>query len=134
MNNDSYRERLAWFKRNEKPEVVLLIADNPELTNIVVAWTNLEVKRAEKLTELGGESESDLWRWLWENAEYSRATLIEKIGVSYSELGLEGKLKLLIGNRILYPDGTVNSFVQRYLRDRVLKLFESKSQRQVKKA
>ncbi len=134
MHDHIYGERLAWFKRNEKPEVVLLIADNPELTSIVVAWTNLEVKRVEKLTEPGRESESGLWRWLWENADYSRATLIEKIGVSYSELGLEGKMKLLIGNRILYPDGTVNSFVQRYLRDRVLKLFESKSQRQVKKA
>ena len=35
-------------------------------------------------------------------------------------------MKPLIGNRVLYPDGTVNSFVQRYLRDRVLKLFEPK--------
>jgi hypothetical protein len=36
------------------------------------------------------------------------------------------KLRSLIGNRILYPDGTVNSFAQRYLRERVLKLFQAK--------
>ncbi len=61
-----------------------------------------------------------------EEARYSWAELLDKIGISISETGLESKLKPLIGNRILYPDGSVNSFVQRYLRDRVLKLFGTK--------
>ncbi len=134
MSEADYTEKLAWFKQNEKPEVVLLIADNPERTRIVVAWTNLAVRRAERLTELGGESENDVWEWLWENAQYSRTSLVEKVGVSYSESGLESKMQPLIGNRILYPDGTVNSFVQRYLRDRVLKLFDTKSKGPAKKA
>jgi hypothetical protein len=42
-------------------------------------------------------------------------------------------LKPLIGNRIIYPDGTVNSFVERYLRERVVKLFEAKPKKSVKK-
>jgi hypothetical protein len=42
------------------------------------------------------------------------------------------KLKPLIGNRVLYPDGTVNSFVQRYLRERVLRLFEAKPRKPAK--
>jgi hypothetical protein len=33
---------------------------------------------------------------------------------------------------VIYPDGTINSFVQRYLRDRVLKLFEAKPARSTK--
>ncbi len=45
---------------------------------------------------------------------------------------VERKLKPLIGNRVLYPDGTVNSFVQRYLRERVLKLFDAKTARPTK--
>ena len=28
MNADLFTEKLEWFKQNEKPEVVLLIADN----------------------------------------------------------------------------------------------------------
>jgi len=70
-----------------------------------------------------------VWEWLWENTKYSRAELKEKIGVPLSELSLGIKMRPLIGNRVLYPDGTVNSFVQRYLREQVLKLFEAKPKR-----
>ena len=68
------------------------------------------MRRAEKLTEL-----------------------IEKLGISFSESGLESKMKHVIGNSVLYPDGTVNSFVQRYLREQVLKLFDAKPKRSAKK-
>jgi len=133
MPEDLFAEKLAWFKQNEKPEVVLLLADNPDLVKIVVAWTSLEVKRADKLTALSGESESEAWEWLWQNTKYPLSELKGKIGISFSELSLENKLKPLIGNRIIYPDGTVNSFVQRYLREQVAKLFEAKQKRPVKK-
>lgn len=53
--------------------------------------------------------------------------------IELDELALENKLKPLIGNRVIYPDGTVNSFVQRYLREQVLKLFEAKPKKPVKK-
>ncbi len=133
MKEDLYLQKLAWFKENERPEVVLVVADNPERIKIVVAWTNLDVRRAEKLTELRGESENEVWEWLWKNAKYSLTELIEKIGISLPESGLESKMRPLIGNRVLYPDGTVNSFVQRYLREQVLKLFDAKPKRPSKK-
>ncbi len=133
MDGNLYTEKIAWFKQNESPEVVLVVADNPELIKIVIAWTSLGVKRADKLTKLASETESEVWAWLWENARFSRAELKEKIGVPFSEVALENKLRPLIGNRIIYPDGTVNSFVQRYLREQVAKLFEAKQKRPVKK-
>lgn len=134
MDEDLYRQKLAWFKQNERPEVVLLVADNTERIKIVVVWGNLDVRRAEKLTELTGESENDAWEWLWQNAKYSRTELMEKAGISLSESALDRKIKPLIGNRVLYPDGNVNSFVQRYLRDRVVKLFEPKPKRSTRKS
>lgn len=135
MSEDLYSQKLDWFKQNEKPEAVLLVADNPERIKIIVGWTSLEVRRAEKLTDLRDESENEVevWEWLWENARYSRAELIDKIGIPFSESGLESKMKPLIGNRVLYPDGTVNSHVQRYLREQVLKLFDAKPKRPAKK-
>jgi len=133
MDEDLYTEKLAWFKQNERPEAVLVVADNPEFIKIVVAWTSLDVKRADKLTRLPGESESEIWEWLWQNTKYLLSELKEKIGISFSELSLENKMRPLIGNRIIYPDGTVNSFVQRYLREQVAKLFETKQKRPVKK-
>lgn len=133
MNNNLYNEKLAWFKQNERPEVVLVVADNPELIKIVVAWTSLNMRRAEILSELLGDSESATWEWLWQNTKYSLSELKEKIGIPFSEIALENKLRPLIGNRIIYPDGTVNSFVERYLREQVLKLFKVKPKKPVVK-
>jgi len=133
MIEDSYTDKLNWFKQNEKPEVVLLIAENPDLVKIVVAWTSLDVRRADKLTGLPGGSESEAWEWLWENTTYNLRELKEKIGTPFSEIALENKIKPLISNRIIYPDGTVNSFVERYLREQIVKLFEVKPKKPVKK-
>ncbi|MGD0856440.1 MAG: hypothetical protein ABSA18_11620 [Dehalococcoidia bacterium] len=132
MDNNLYAEKLRWFKLNEKPESVLLIADNPELIKITIAWTNLEVRTATKLTELVGESENEIWEWLWKNTMFSLTELRLKADVPYLESVLEGKMRPLIGNRILYPDGTENSFVQRFLRERVLKLFETRLKKSTK--
>lgn len=110
----------------------MLIADNPELIKITIAWTNLEVRTATKLTELVGESENEIWEWLWKNTMFSLTELRLKADVPYLESVLEGKMRPLIGNRILYPDGTENSFVQRFLRERVLKLFETRLKKSTK--
>jgi len=133
MSKNLYAEKLSWFKQNEKPETVLLVADNPECVKLVIAWTNLNVRCSEKVTKLRGESENEIWEWLWKNTIFSKKELIEKTGIHFSELALDAKFKPLISNRILYPDGTVNSFVQRYLREQVVKLFEAKPKRSAKK-
>ena len=125
MDNDFFIEKLHWFKQNEKPEAVLVIADNSELIKIIIGWTNLEVRHTDSILELNNASENEIWEGLWKNTKINLTELKEKTGVPYSESVLESKLKPLIGNRILYPDGTINSFVQRYLRERVLTLFES---------
>lgn len=127
MDEDFYGEKLEYFKEKEQPEAVLLIADEPNLINIVITWTNITVTRAKKLSRLSGDSDSDVWEWLWKNTVYSREEVIAKSALS--EQGFDRKMIPLIGNRVLYPDGTVNSFVQRYLRDRVMKLFDAKPKR-----
>ncbi len=132
MSENLFIEKLNGFKQNEKPETVLVIADNPELIKIIVAWSNLEVKPAGELTKLTGDSENEIWGWLWKNTGFSLTELKAKTGIPCSESVLEQKMKLLIGNRILYPDGTVNSFIQRYLRGEVAKLFEAKAKKSTK--
>ena len=109
---------------------MLFVADDPELMKIVVAWTSLDVRPAEKLTDPPDESDRKGWDWLWANAKYSVEDLAEKSGLTAPRV--ERKLRPLIGNRVLYPDGTVNSFVQRYLRERVLKLFDAKPRKSTK--
>jgi hypothetical protein len=126
MTESTFADKLNWFKQNEQPEAVLIIADNTDLIKIVSGWSNLEVEITDNLPELVGNSENTVWNWLWKNSRFSLTELKAKTGAPYSESVLKQKLKPLIGNRILYPDGTVNSFVQRYLRSEVVKLFETK--------
>jgi hypothetical protein len=131
VNVDIFAEKLSWFKQNEKPETVLLIADNPDRIKLVIAWTNCLIKRSENITELNGQSENETWEWLWENIDYSKSELKEKGDIA-SEIVLENRMKPLVGNRIIYPDGTMSSYVQRYLRDQVVKLFEVKPKKPAK--
>ena len=125
MSEDPFSTNLDWFKQNEKPEVVLLIADSQILVRLAVAWTNMAVARTSEGDGPQNESEAARWEWLWMNVDYSHEELAEKAGIS--EYGLDDKLKSLIGNRILYPDGTINSYVQRYLREKVLASFSTKA-------
>jgi uncharacterized protein YukJ len=127
-----FTERLNHFKNNEKPEAVLVIAKDQVLIKIIIAWTNLQIKQNDVLTELSSDSEKDTWVWLWENCRFSLADLRTIIGVPYSDSGLQKQLEPLIANRIIYPDGTVDSFVQRYLRNEVAKLFDGKARKRTK--
>jgi hypothetical protein len=132
MSESVYIEKLNWFKQNEKPETVLLIADNPDRIKLVIAWTNSNIKQSRNLTTLDGESENNIWDWLWENTNYSKTELKVKSDIP-SEIVLENRMRPLIGNRIIYPDGTISSYVQKYLREQVVKLFSTKAKKNVGK-
>jgi hypothetical protein len=65
LGTDLFTERLRRFEQNENPEGVLLVADDPEFTKIVVAWTDLGVRPVEEPTRPPGEPDRDIWDWLW---------------------------------------------------------------------
>ncbi len=125
MAKTDYASELEWFKDNEKPEPTLLVANSPQQIRIVVAWTNTTVKRRKRLTKRPSSSEADRWEWLWENTEFSQDELMAKSAVPQGSFDI--RLTALVGNRVLYPDGTVNSFVNRYLHEKVLKLLGGSS-------
>jgi hypothetical protein len=120
MKRNKWAKHLGEFKEKEEAESVLFVAGNAQLTRIVVGWTNTRVSRATRLSKYVGSNDEAMWEWLWKNARYSLDELVVKSGVDRK--ALESKLATLIANRVLYPDGTVNAFVQRYLRSKVLKL------------
>jgi hypothetical protein len=127
MTEELYLEKLNWFKENEKPEVVLFVTDYEPRTRIIIAWTNTKTSMLRNISPLKTNVESEIWDWLWQNTAFSLDELRLKSAVS--SLDINGLVRPIIANRIIYPDGSVNSFVQRYLRERVLALFESKPKR-----
>lgn len=125
---DPYAERLLRFKENEKPEAVLMVADSPHLVKIVVAWTSMPVCRKCHLRQFKGSTEEATWNWLWENTEYSHDELIRRIPAA--DTTTPRKIESLIANRVLYPDGTANGFVEKFMREQVLRHFGRKHVRQ----
>lgn len=121
---DHFREVLASFKQDEKPEVVLSIVGDSTATKILVAWTNAQVRQQRSPFRLRGQSQNSRWNWLWNNVSFSLKEIATRSGVPLAEA--RAKITELIGNRVIYPDGTLNGFVQRYLRKAVLDLFNVK--------
>ncbi|HPQ68171.1 MAG TPA: hypothetical protein PKW95_03520 [bacterium] len=130
MNHPVLSEKLAWFKENEKPEVVLLIADDPQKMKLLIAWSNTDVSWKDDSLECVSDCENEIWQWLWDHAQYDPKEWQEKSGAS--PMGFDKRQQFLIGNRLIYPDGTMHSFVQKYLREKVLQLFQATGK--VKKA
>ena len=71
MIDKSFAEKLACFKQNEKPEVVLIVAENPDLVKIVIAWTSLDVHRPDSFSTYSSTNEIEAWEWLWANTVYN---------------------------------------------------------------
>ena len=121
MKKDRWTCQLGIFKEEENPEAVLLVADNAALMRIVVAWQNMRVERKQKLSKLDKETEDSTWRWLWDNTRYSQADFLARIPGCDSSTSR--KIDALIANRVIYPDGDANGYVEKYLRHKVATLF-----------
>ena len=68
------------------------------------------------------DTQREEWSWLWENTVYSISELA--IACGFKEDVVTDKMQVLIANRMIYPDGTLNSILERYLRQKVACLFK----------
>ncbi len=121
MKKNLWSNRLDTLKRQEKPETVLVIAGSAELTRGVVAWMGIQTERKKRLSACEDTDGESLWRWLWENAVFPEAWFYSRIPGCRKKA--EQNFAALVANRVLYPDGSINGFVERYLREKVLALF-----------
>ena len=58
LTRDFFVEKLAWFKENERPEAVLLIADDSQMEKILAAWSSISVKPVEEASLSEGATET----------------------------------------------------------------------------
>lgn len=124
MNSTNHFERvLSDFKEKENPEAILVVGEDPWMIRLTLAWPNV-LLGSKKPSVLFSKQWNDVerWNWLWENVNFAKKDVYAVVG----RTRLDTKLRSLIANRILYPDGTVHSYVIRFLRSRVIKLLEKK--------
>ena len=99
-------------RESESPDVVLLIAENPEAQRLIVSWKSLP--RSIKQAEL----EPDTIQEVWDLIEFS----VDKWAkIAHVHSGLAKDLaEMLIENNLIYPDGTLNQYVQKFLNSQVI--------------
>lgn len=124
MSRAEYKEALDYFKQSENPEAVLMVCDSALLRQMCVAWTNTPVRLPKRIVRRPGQKDEHAWwQYLWGVVKYDEADFMSRVPTSDRNLG--AKFCALKANRVLYPDATLNSYVARYLQEKVRKQFPS---------
>ena len=106
------QEIILAVKEIEHPDVVLLIAENPNAQRLLVSWKNLPRSFKKGKSEPASISEA------WEQVEFDQEHWAR---IAHVHSGLANDLaKVLIANNLIYPDGSMNEFVQKYLNSLVI--------------
>jgi len=127
MKQNGFERVLQYFKDHEQPESVLMVAGSMSLIRIILCWSRVKIRQIGPLKACNTRGDEEKWAWLWSNVSYRRDHLLASIPSATDRT--EKELDALIASRILYPDGTINSFVQKYLQQRTLQVFGARQRK-----
>lgn len=106
------QEIILAAKANEHPDVVLLVADNTNAQRLLVSWKNLPRSFKKCKSEPASVDEA------WKQVEFD---LEQWAKIAYVLPGIAREIvNMLIANHLVYPDGSMNEFVQKYLNSLVI--------------
>ena len=110
----TFGEILARFKGMEKdsPESVAPLLDNVELRNGLVSWRSVSI-RYRDASDCHHKDETSQWNWLWQQIEYDKSTFGTVAGIKPAQV--DTLITRLMGLRLIYPDGTINTMAKQYL-------------------
>jgi len=114
-----FEELIEFFKKKETPEDTACLMpeerfiDTDSLRRLVIAWPKARRSRINPWATTSEEGDVACWRWLWEQVDYDQEELKRIAGVGSNITSL---MDILIGNRLLYPDGTVSLWAQKVIR------------------
>lgn len=112
----NFDDILNKFKTSEQMEDILPItgkdAEAERLRKILIAWRKIEIKKTPTKTK-PPEDEIALWNWLWKNVSFDEEQLKSIAGIRGN---IQDSMNVLIGNRLIYPDGTISVFASKALK------------------
>ncbi len=122
----TFEDVLSIFKENETPEDVLPLLNNHAMQKIAIAWPKIKIKRI-KTSSTAPPTQNEQWAWLWSQVEYDVNELMAIVNI-YA--GIERHMACLIGNRIIYPDGTISSYATKALRQIMMAQLKAKPKKE----
>ena len=110
----SFGEVLKDFKDNEEPDSIVPIIENEDLRNGIVAWKSVQVQYRGTAAQ-GCEDKDSVkrWDWMWAQITFDQGKFGVVAGIKAQEV--QSLLARLIGLRLIYPDGTINTYARQYL-------------------
>lgn len=98
-----FRARELAFRAN----AVALLRD-PDAVRVALSWRSVPV--AWKFPDSAPPAdEAGIWRWIWTEVDADEADLARASGVAPADVRYW--LRVLIANRLIYPDGTIADVV-----------------------
>lgn len=110
MNN--FGEVLGHFKKIEEAENIVPVIDDEQLRNALVGWKGVKISYKTP-SNCPFHDDSSMWEWMWEQVEFDQQEFGVIAGIKAQDVGRI--LTRLQGLRLIYPDGTINSFARQYL-------------------
>jgi len=116
-------EILDAFKKDEAAESIYPLLNEPSLCNALVAWRSVSI-RYKKASECPALDEPGRWEWLWDQVEFDVGSFGVVAGCPGGEVA--NLLNRLKGLRLIYPDGTLNSYAKQYLSQLIMLKLQGK--------
>ncbi len=113
MNDDRWNELLAELKKAAMIQDVLPIVSDPAAQKLLLAWPRTCL-RYEEPPGAPPEDENGQWRWLWLGVAWDENELAAISALQPFVLRI--KLDQMKGNRLIFPDGSVSQYAERYLK------------------
>ena len=115
----TYGEEINSFKRMSSPVIALPLVGNNMLINAVAAWKYVRCAINSELSLEAGKSDHERWEWLWKGVSFDMEDFRIKAGLKAQDAPMV--FRRLSGCRMIYPDGSVDTFCQQYLNSVILK-------------
>ena len=109
---ENFEEAVLLFKKEEVVEDTACLLsedsfDTDALRRLVVAWSKIKILRIDPVSHIPNEKQ-EIWKWIWECVKYDQQELKQITGITGFDV--DCLVDILIGNRLLYPDGTVSTW------------------------
>jgi len=114
----NFEEAIEFFKGEELVEDITVLFSKDQaayaesLRKIVSAWPKIKLERTPAKKPCP-DDEYGRWIWLWDQVSYDLEEIKKITGV---RMAVEALTKILIGNRIIYPDGTISGWAGKALK------------------